>query len=306
MFTIAKQLAPDDAEVRNALDGALAAADADAGEKQKLADYQKHLDGGRAAMTAQRFDDAIKEFQAALKILPGDRTAAINLKTAQNRLDAGADLAKRQATFADLMERAQDALKARRPDRAIQPLTAALKLSPDDKNVRKMLKAAKLDAETAAAEYNRLLALGDAAMTQQRFEEANRLYAQAAEVLPGDAVATDKARAAANAVTNRQAALVAYQRFMTQAALNAQNQRYPDAIRNYQEALAWCRVTSTPCRVWPTCGRPSPRSTASACSSTRSYRRAPPPCNSFSSRRPSRRLRTPCKWCRTIRERCAV
>jgi len=236
-FTIAKQLAPDDAAVRKALDDALAAADADIGEKQKLADYQKHLDAGRTAMTAQRFDDAVKEFQAALKILPGDQTAAINLKTAQNRLDAGADLAKRQADFTDLMERAQDALKARRPDRAIQPLTAALKLFPDDKNTQKLLRSAKLDAATAQADYNRLLALGDAAMTQQRFEEANRLYAQAAEALPGDAVAADKARAAANAVNNRQAALVAYQRFMAQAALDAQNLRYVSAIRNYQEAL---------------------------------------------------------------------
>jgi tetratricopeptide (TPR) repeat protein len=237
VFTVAKQLAPEDADVRKALDDALAAADADAVEKQKLADYQKHLDAGRTAMTAQRFDDAVKEFQAALKVLPGDATAAINLKTAQNRLDAGADLAKRQATFADLMERAQAALNAKRPDRAIQPLSAAHKLFPDDKNVRKLLQSAKLDAASAQAEYNRLLALGDAAMNRQRFEEANRLFTQASQVLPGDAVATDKAQAALNAVTNRQAALVAYQRFMTQAALDLENQRFTSAIRNYQEAL---------------------------------------------------------------------
>ena len=60
---------------------------------------------------------------------------------------------------------------------------------------------------------------------------------QASQALPGDAVATDKAQAALDAVTNRQAALVAYQRFMTQGALNLENLRYPAAIRNFQEAL---------------------------------------------------------------------
>lgn len=236
-FKIAKDLAPDNADVGKALDDALAAADTDAGEKKKLADYQDHLDAGRTAMTAQRFDEAVREFQAALKVLPDDPTAAINLKTAQNRLAAGADLAKRQEDYADLMQQAQAALKAKRPDQAVPLLKAALKLFPDDKNTRKLLRSAALDADTAQAEYSRLMALGDAAMTRQRFEEANRLYTQAAQALPGDPTAAARVQDAANAATNRRAALLAYQRFMTQAALDLENQRVAAAIRNYQEAL---------------------------------------------------------------------
>jgi tetratricopeptide (TPR) repeat protein len=236
-FTVAKQLAPDDADVGKALEGALASADADAGEKKKLADYQVHLDAGRAALTAGRFEEAVREFQAALNVLPDDQTAAINLKTAQNRLAAGAEMAKRQEAYAELMQRAQAALDAGRPDQAVPPLKQAAKLFPDDKNTQKMLKTALLDASTAEAEYNRLMALGDAAMSRQRFEEANRLYTQAGQALPGDRAAADKARAAANAVTDRQAAIVAYQRYMTQAALDMENQRYPSAVRNFQEAL---------------------------------------------------------------------
>lgn len=236
-FTMAKQLAPDNADASKALEGALAAVDADAGEKRKLADYQTHLDAGRAALTAGRFEEAVREFQAALKSLPEDATAAINLQTAQNRLAAGADLAKRQEAFADLMQRARAALNARRPDQAVPPLREAVKLFPDDRNVKKMLRAARLDASTVEAEYTRLMALGDSAMTRHRFEEANRLFTQAGEVLPGDRAAADKARAAADAVTDRQAALVAYQRFMTQAAIDMENQRFVSAIRNFQEAL---------------------------------------------------------------------
>jgi tetratricopeptide (TPR) repeat protein len=236
-FTMAKQLAPDNADVSKALEGALAAADADAGEKRKLADYQTHLDAGRAALTAGRFAEAVREFQAALKLLPDDATAAINLQTAQNRLAAGAEMAKRQEDFADLMQRARAALDARRPDQAMPPLKEAVKLFPDDKNAKKLLRAATLDAATVEAEYTRLMALGDSAMTGHRFEEANRLFTQAGEVLPGDRAAADKARAAADAATDRQAALVAYQRFMTQAAIDMENQRFGSAIRNFQEAL---------------------------------------------------------------------
>ncbi|HEY7314358.1 MAG TPA: tetratricopeptide repeat protein [Gemmataceae bacterium] len=236
-FKIAKDLAPDNADVGKALEDALAAADADAGEKKKLADYQNHLDAGRAAMTAQRFDEAVREFQAALKILPDDQTAALNLKTAQNRLAAGADLAKRQDAYADLMQQAQAALKAKRPDQAIPLLKEALKLFPDDKNTQKLLRTAKLDADSAQAEYSRLMARADAAMTQQRFEEANRLYTQAAQALPGDPTASARAEQAATAATDRRAALVAYQRYMTQAGLDLENGRVAAAIRNYQEAL---------------------------------------------------------------------
>ena len=236
-FTMAKQLAPDNADASKALEGALAAADSDNGEKRKLADYQSHLDAGRAALTAGRFEEAVREFQAALKSLPEDATAAINLQTAQNRLAAGADLAKRQEAFADLMQRARAALDARRPDQAAPPLKEAVKLFPDDKNAKKLLRAAMLDSATVEAEYTRLMALGDSAMTGHRFEEANRLFTQAGEVLPGDRAAADKARAAADASTDRQAALVAYQRFMTQAAIDMENQRFVSAIRNFQEAL---------------------------------------------------------------------
>ena len=236
-FKIAKDLAPDNADVSKSLEDALAAADADAGEKKKLADYQAHLDAGRAALTAQRFDEAVREFQAALKILPDDQTAAINLKTAQNRLAAGADLAKRQEAYGDLMQQAQAALKAKRPDQAVPLLKEALKLFPEDKNTQKMLRSAKLDADTTEAEFSRLMALADAAMTQQRFEEANRLYTQADQALPGDPTAAARAQEAARAATDRRAALVAYQRFMTQAGLDLENGRIPAAIRNYQEAL---------------------------------------------------------------------
>jgi tetratricopeptide (TPR) repeat protein len=236
-YTQAKQLAPDNERVIQALDDARAAADADAAEKQKLADYQKHLDAGRAAMTAQNFEEAVAEFQAALKLLPGDATAAIDLKTAQNRLDAGVAGAKKQQEFDDLMQRVQAAFESKRPDRAIPILKQALKLFPDDKDARRLLKKAKADAATAQTEYNRLMALGDAAMTRQRFDEAKRFYAQAGDVLPDDAQATAKLQAATNALTNFAPQRTQYNALMLRAAAAAQQLQYAESIALYTQAL---------------------------------------------------------------------
>lgn len=236
-FTLAKQLAPDDERVTQALDAARAAADADAAEKQKLADYQKHLDAGRAAMTAKNFEEAVAEFQAALKLLPGDATAAIDLKTAQNRLDAGVAGAKKQQEFADLMQRVQAAFESKRPDRAIPLLKQALKLFPEDKDARRLLKQAKAEMATAQTEYNRLMALGDAAMTRQRFDEAKRLYAQAVEVLPDDAQATAKLQAATNALANSAPQRTQYNALMLRAAAAAQQLQYAESIALYTQAL---------------------------------------------------------------------
>jgi tetratricopeptide (TPR) repeat protein len=236
-LTAAQKLDPENADVRKALEEALAAADADAGEKKKLAEYRTHMEAGRAAMTAQRFEDAVREFGAALKLLPGDATAQINLQTAQNRVAGLADAQKRQAAHADLIQQAQAALAARRLDEVVRLLEAARRLAPDDKGTQKALKAAKLELANAQEEYKRLLDQGDLALVRRRFEEAQRLYEQAAQVLPGDPAAPAKAQVAANARTDQAAALVAYQRFMTLAALDMDNQRYASAVRNYQEAL---------------------------------------------------------------------
>jgi tetratricopeptide (TPR) repeat protein len=236
-YAQAKQLAPDDEPISKALEEARAAVDAEAADKKKLADYQKHLDAGRAALNDEHFAEAVRELQAALNLRPGDAEATTDLKTAQNRLATVADATRKEKYYADLLRDAQAALDAKRPDRAVPFLKEAVKLFPDEKETRRLLKKSMRDAAMAQGEYNRLMAQGDAAMSRQRFEEAKRLYAQAAEMMPDDAQATTKAQAADKALTDFATTRARYDALMLQAAVAMRQLQYAEAITVYNQAL---------------------------------------------------------------------
>ncbi len=236
-YTQAKRLAPADASIGEALARAQSAAADDAAEKKKLADYRQHLEDGRAAMTAERYEEAVRAFQSALDLLPGDATAAIDLQNARKRLEAGADAAKKREKFNELLQDAQKELDAKRPDRAVPILRQAVKLFPDDRDTRRLLKKAALDATTARNEYNRSMALGDAAMARQNPDEAKRYYARAAEALPGDELATTRAQAAAKIGTDLAAKRQQFDALLLQAAAASRQLQYADAVVAYNQAL---------------------------------------------------------------------
>ena len=81
------------------------ALDTDVAEKKKLADFKKHMDLGKAAMAAERFPDAVKEFIAAVQLMPDDLEAQQGQKQAEAKLLALADKDKRQKAFDDLLDR---------------------------------------------------------------------------------------------------------------------------------------------------------------------------------------------------------
>ncbi len=236
-YAQANRLAPADASIGEALARAQSAASAAAAENKKLTDYRQHLDDGRAAMTAERYEEAVRAFQAALNVLPGDATAAIDLQNARKRLEAGADAAKKREKYNGLLQDAQNELDAKRPDRAVPILRQAAKLFPDDRDTQRLLKKASLDAATAQNEYNRSMALGDAAMARQNPDEAKRYYAQAAEALPGDELAATKVQTAAKIGTALAAKRQQFDALLLQAAAASRQLQYAEAVVAYNQAL---------------------------------------------------------------------
>jgi tetratricopeptide (TPR) repeat protein len=236
-FEGARLLAPADAEITKALTDAQAALDADAAEKKKLDDYRKHMAAGKAALDAQQFADAVREYAAAQELFPGDPDSADGQKRAENSVAAIKDLEKRKEAHKDLLDRANAALKDRKYDEAVASLAAALKIFPDDKATEKALKAARLARNEAKQQYAGLMEQADAALQLRRFEEAHRLYSQAAEVLPNDPAAQRGMDMAANALNDLRAGQAAYARFITQAGDAMALRRFADAARLYREAL---------------------------------------------------------------------
>jgi tetratricopeptide (TPR) repeat protein len=233
----ARLLAPGDAAITQGLGEAQAALEKDAAEKKKLAEYQKHMDAAKAALGARQLEEAVREFRAALDLLPGDGDALAGLKAAENQLAAVKAQEKRVAAHKELMEKGQAAMQARRFSDAVASFTQAQKLFPADKPTVKALRAARLALAEGRQQYLDLMEQGDAAMQAQRWEEAHRLYTKALEVVPNDAAAQRGQQSAADVIQNIRAGREAYIRFMLQGQEALQTLRFVDAVRYFREAL---------------------------------------------------------------------
>jgi tetratricopeptide (TPR) repeat protein len=170
---------------------AKADADAKAAQAVRVADYQAKMNAGRQALTAGNFDEAVRQFQAAQAVFPGDKNSAALLERAQRgkaeadaKLKADADLKARQAAEAKAKADAEAKLKAEAELKARLDAEARAKAEADAK--------AKADADAKAAQaakvadYQGKMAAGRQALTAGNFDEAIRQFQAAQAVFPGD------------------------------------------------------------------------------------------------------------------------
>ncbi len=233
----ARELAPTDAVVLKELAQAQAASDADAAEKKKLADYRVRMDAGRIAFNNERFADAVREYQGALDVVPGDPDALAGQRKAEGRIAALNALKARDDRFAGLIDRARKSLAEKRFNAAIADLREAVRPPPEDRDAKEALRKAESSLKKARAEYTALVAKGNELMRLRRYEEAYRQYVAAEEAWAEDGEAAKGKVAALRASEDYRLAQVAYARFMTQGADALAARRYADAATAYQEAL---------------------------------------------------------------------
>jgi len=236
-FEMARQLTPGDADVGKWLEDARKALAEDQDEKAKLAVYEKHLNIGRAALAAQRYADAIREFTAALQVLPGDADALQLRRQAENRVAQMQNVENNKEAFIKAMQLGQAAGKAGNFQEAVQAFETALQIFPNDKDAKKALAVAKQALAQAQTQANGLLSQANTALQFGRVEEANRLFNEVLRVFPNNEAALKGVRATEQFMGNAGTAQQAYFRYMNQAAAAMQAKRYDEAARNYAEAL---------------------------------------------------------------------
>jgi tetratricopeptide (TPR) repeat protein len=208
-------------------------------EKTPRDDFKRHMEAGRAALDAGRLADAVREYAAAVRLMPDDLEAQQGAQQAEAKLAGLADKQKRQAAFDDLMERAQQAVSARRFKDALAAAEPALRLFPDDREALRLLRSAKEDLKHARAANAKLLARADEAARLGKADEAGRLVEQAAKNWPEDDRA-ERARKAASRLAAAAAAetpQAAYLRSTQQGTLAMAGGRYAEAVTAYAEAL---------------------------------------------------------------------
>jgi tetratricopeptide (TPR) repeat protein len=269
-LTEASRLAPRDPSVIAAqrdLEQGRAAMDAEAKKKddaqKRLAEYNRLMKLGQAAMSAKRYDEAVKSYADALKLMPGDVAATRGQRDATAMMDAAradAEKQKRQADYQAAMKSGRDALAAKRFDDAIKAFTDAGRLVPNDRDATTALRdaqkaradaQARMDADLRKkqedqkrqADYARLMTQGQTAMAAKRYDEAVKAYNDALKLMPGDAAAT---RALGEATRAHEASKTppkpapppaAYTRSMQNGAAFDKQQKWADAVKWYKEAL---------------------------------------------------------------------
>jgi tetratricopeptide (TPR) repeat protein len=218
------------AEAKEALAG-------DMVQKEKLKEYNTQIETARVAMLAQRYDDAVKAYLAALQAIPGDPLALRGLGDAQKRLGDLADGQKKQNAIAQTLDRARTALAQKRYDVAINAAETVLKLQQGHPEAGQILRDARKAKSEVSVEYTRLMKQADGARALGRITEAFRCYNEALAILPEDEAARRGVNQMRQIMDKMAADQIDYARFMSlgQAALN--NKAWLDAKTNFVQAL---------------------------------------------------------------------
>jgi tetratricopeptide (TPR) repeat protein len=232
----ARTAAPTNKTVLDLLDQAHAALDADTAEKKKLADFRAHMDAGKLATKTERFADAVKEYLAALRLMPDDLEAQQGQKQAEAKIAALADKEKRQNAFVALAARARNALDAKRFKEAVQNLEAAVRLVPDDRDAQRDLRTARAALARVKKENGSLLARADEAIKANRLTEARDLCDEAVKNWAEDTAAEKALRNADRLLANAKQSKENYLAKLNAALLLYNNGNYAQAVAAYKLA----------------------------------------------------------------------
>jgi tetratricopeptide (TPR) repeat protein len=200
-----------------------AAAEAPAMEaKKKDEAYRQNLQDATAAMSARKYDVAIREAKEALAIKPGDPAATRLLTDAQKALTAANTAApedRQKEAYDKAMQAGRTAYAARKFEDALAAFEDALKARPGDATatqsvavVKRAMAATAPPVEpkkdnTPAVDpkqkelYDAWLARAEQLMAAKKYDDAVEAYGNALRALPGDPTATKGLAAARAAMT---------------------------------------------------------------------------------------------------------
>ena len=217
-------------------------------EKEKLtADFNAYIKAGDAAMTQQNYTTAITQYEAALKLIPADPGATAKLEAAKKALADKQNADAAQKAYSEKIAAAKVAYTAQKYEEALALYKEALVLRPADSYATSQI--ALIEAELkkqkeTEAQFNKLVAEGDAAMTSSLYDDAITKYTAALAIRPADAAVTAKLNEAKKKKAEKeQADLQAkekeakYTKLIAEADAAFNAQTYDVAKAKYTEAL---------------------------------------------------------------------
>jgi len=220
-----------------------------AGKAMQEAEFNRLLATGDANVLGQKYPEAIDNFKRALQIKAGDKIASDKLANAEKLLTGlNALLAQQEAEFTRLVTVGDNNVSNQKFPEAIDNFKGALAIKKGDRNAtaklanaEQLLARANAEKTRVEAEFNRLLAVGDANVTDRRYPEAIGSYKSALQIKAGDKIASDKLAIAEQLLERANAEKVKleeeFKRLLAAGDANISLQKFPEGIANFKDAL---------------------------------------------------------------------
>ena len=216
-------------------------------EKAKQdAEFARLIAEGDQNVKQTKYEEGITSYKSALKIRPGDATTLAKIAEAEKLLAQAIEKAKQDAEFARLIAEGDANVKQAKYEEGITSYKSALKIRPGDATtLAKIAEAEKLLAQAIEkakqdAEFNRLLAEGDANVKQSKFNEGIANFKAALVIRPKDPVAVSKLAEAekllAQAIEKAKQD-AEFARLLAEGDANVKQAKYTEGIANFKAAL---------------------------------------------------------------------
>lgn len=231
---------------------ATAALKVETDRRQREAQRAQLLKQAREAIAAHRYDDAIKQINDALKVLPDDREATSLLQQAQTgKSNFLAQQTRQREEFNKLLESAQAAMTGKKYAEAVKLYGDALKLFPSDAEAKKSLDVANKEAAAAAKrnekdkkqrleDYKLAMDAARDAIKKQNYTGAVNAFKEALRLMPGDKDAQAGLQAAQAVLDGKSADTKKkpdFDRLMSQGKAAAAAKKFDEAVKAYTDAL---------------------------------------------------------------------
>lgn len=217
------------------------------GDAKIMAEYNRLIALGDANVTQTKYAEAITSFKSALTIKPGDSVALARIADAERLLAMAGEKAKKDAEFDRLIATGDANVTQTKYAEAITSFKSALTIKPGDSvALARITDAEKLLAMAGEktkkdAEFDRLIAAGDANMTQTKYAEAITSFKSALTIKPGDSLAlarisdAEKLLAVAGEKAKKDAE---FNRLIAAGDAKVSEKEYAEALTMYKSALA--------------------------------------------------------------------
>jgi len=218
-----------------------------AGEKAKKdAEFNRLITAGDANVNQSKYAEAILSFKQALDIRPSDSIALARIADAERQLALAGDKAKKDAEFNSLIAAGDVNVGQTKYTEAILNFKSALGIKPNDlvalariANAEKQL-ALTGDKAKQEAEFNRLIASGDANVGQSKYTEAILNFKSALGIKPNDSVALTRIANADKQLTiavDKAKQEAEFNRLIAAGDVNVGQSKYAEAIVDFKSAL---------------------------------------------------------------------